>query len=137
MNLALDRIQFRQYRGDMKTLTVDACLRDMRNLLANPALWNKSGEGPGWCPITAAGLLIYHPGFPQQRMGLFASLLLQAKVLWRLRRSVPASHRSWSPECVVRYNADPAVSHADLLRWLDTAIGESQAQRSDLLHCHG
>lgn len=117
-------------------MTVETCLREIRALLSVRTNWDKTGVAPiGWCPITAAGRVIYHPPVPPY-MGLVASITLHLKVIWRLRASVPASHRSWWPECIVRYNADPTVSHADLLRWLDTAIGKPSASSADLMQLH-
>jgi hypothetical protein len=84
-----------------------------REMLEQPGNWDKTGEGPGWCPLRAIKKA-------SDRLGL--GLITKLRLVFRLRDALPPSHRRWWPECVIRYNEDPAVTHADVLAWLDRAI---------------
>jgi hypothetical protein len=101
------------------------CLKDARALLSNPDLGGQGDEGPGWCPVRAVA-----------RSAVTAKVrftfLLKLRLVLRLRAAVPASHRSWWPECTIRYNADPTVTHADIMAWLNRAIeAAAEPGRSD------
>jgi hypothetical protein len=100
---------------DMAQSQLLRCLKDARALLADRACWDQTGSGPGWCPLRAVSRAA-----ATAKVRFPFILTLRATLL--LRAAVPASHRSWWPECVVRYNDDPTVTHADILAWLDRAI---------------
>jgi hypothetical protein len=44
------------YQVCTNSQSVRACLANVRALLANPACWDQTGNGPGWCPIRAITL---------------------------------------------------------------------------------
>lgn len=93
------------------------CLQEARDLLSHPELWDRTGVGPGWCPLRAVARAV---NLSDARF----RWLLKVRLAFRLAAALPGSHRSWCrwPESNIRYNADPNVSHADILAWLDRAI---------------
>ena len=84
-----------------------------RELLERTENWDKTGEGPGVCPLHAVSRAA-------NRLDL--GVIWKLRMVLRLRAALPVSHRSWWPECVIRYNEDPATTHADVLAWFDRAI---------------
>jgi hypothetical protein len=91
-------------------------LEGARAYLEQAQDWDQSGEGPGLCPIRA---------MVKAANNLDLGWWSKVRLVFRLRAALPASHRGWWPECVIQYNADPAVSHADVLAWFDRAIDAS------------
>lgn len=88
-------------------------LEGARAYLEREQGWDQSGEGPGLCPVRAV---------VRAANTLDMGLWSKVRLVFRLRAALPVSHRQWWPECVIQYNADPSVSHADILAWLDRAI---------------
>ena len=44
------------------------------------------------------------------------------RLILRLRDALPAERRRWWPECIIHYNFDPAITHADVMAMFDRAI---------------
>jgi hypothetical protein len=97
------------------------CLNTARDNLRSPHCWSKTGHRPGRCPLQAIAYSVDNlavvTGF-----GRTYDSWLRLRLVLRLRAAVPASHRTWWLGCIIRYNADPSVSHADMLAWFDRAI---------------
>lgn len=88
-------------------------LEGARAYLEREQDWDRTGEGPGLCPVRAMARAA-----DNLELGWWAKV----RLVFRLRAALPAAYRGWWPECVIQYNANPTVSHADVLAWLDRAI---------------
>ena len=90
-----------------------------RSLLEQEQNWDKGDVGPGFCPLRAV---------VRSANTLHLGIWWKLRLVLRLRAALPATHRRWWPECVIHYNADPAVTHADIMTWFDRAIDASSCQ---------
>jgi hypothetical protein len=89
-------------------------LEGARALLEREQDWDMVGNSEyRLCPIQA---------IVRSANTLDLGMWWKLRLILRLRNALPAERRHWWPECVIHYNFDPTITHADVMAVFDRAI---------------